>query len=162
MFSLCDKIAARLNLSDFKESREKQRPNVKKKILVVAGEPNPGPWMSWKRQTRKQLPAGQEGLDGLTHQDFLPRPTVSDAAVFGDMPTLVYCCFDTFSQPVRIQFSFILLAMRALQGAFNNKRTIWENTERSHDAEIFKKKYQSCNKIIHGSGGVTFAFKTPV
>ncbi len=31
-----------------------------------------------------------------------------------------------------------LLATRVLLGAFNNKHTIWENTERSRDAEIFK------------------------
>ncbi len=43
-----------------------------------------------------------------------------------------------FSQPVTIQFSLILLATRALQGAYNINRTIWENTERSRDAEIFK------------------------
>ena len=54
-----------------------------------------------------------------------------------------------FSQPVTIQFSLILLATRVLLGPFNNKRTIWENTERSRDAEIFKKKYQSCNKYIY-------------
>ncbi len=35
-------------------------------------------------------------------------------------------------------FSLILLATRALQGAYNINRTIWENTERSRDAEIFK------------------------
>ncbi len=54
-----------------------------------------------------------------------------------------------FSQPVTIQFSLILLATRALQGAYNINRTIWENTERSRDAEIFKYKYQSCNKYIY-------------
>ncbi len=43
-----------------------------------------------------------------------------------------------FSQPVTIQFSLILLATRALQRAYNINRTIWENTERSRDAEIFK------------------------
>ncbi len=43
-----------------------------------------------------------------------------------------------FSQPVTIQFSLILLATRALQVAYNINRTIWENTERSRDAEIFK------------------------
>ncbi len=32
---------------------------------------------------------------------------------------------------------------------YNINRTIWENTERSRDAEIFKKKYQSCNKYIY-------------
>ncbi len=62
---------------------------------------------------------------------------------------MIYCCLDIFSQPVTIQFSLILLATRMLLGPFNNKRTIWENTERSRDAEIFKKKYQSCNKYIY-------------
>ncbi len=62
---------------------------------------------------------------------------------------MIYCCLDIFSQPVTIQFSLILLATRVLLGPFNNKRTIWENTERSRDAEIFKKKYQSCNKYIY-------------
>ncbi len=31
-----------------------------------------------------------------------------------------------------------ILATRVLQGAYNINRTIWENTERSRDAEIFK------------------------
>ncbi len=29
------------------------------------------------------------------------------------------------------------------------RRTIWENTERSRDVEIFKKKYQGCNQYIY-------------
>ncbi len=37
----------------------------------------------------------------------------------------------------RLQYK-ILLATRALQVAYNINRTIWENTERSRDAEIFK------------------------
>ncbi len=45
--------------------------------------------MSRKRQTRKQLPAGHEDLDELANQDLPPHPTVSDAAEFGGMPTLV-------------------------------------------------------------------------
>ncbi len=51
-----------------------------------------------------------------------------------------------------------------LLGVFNNKRTIWENTECSHDAEIFKQKYQSCNEYIYvtaaESGGVQGALES--
>ncbi len=53
---------------------------------------------------------------------------------------VIYCCFDIFSQLVTIQFPLNLLATRVLLREFNNKRTIWENTEHSHDVEIFKKK----------------------
>ncbi len=62
---------------------------------------------------------------------------------------MIYCCLDIFSQPVTIQFSLILLATRMRSVPYNINRTIWENTERSRDAEIFKKKYQSCNKFLY-------------
>ncbi len=52
--------------------------------------------------------------------------------------SIIYCSFDIFSQPVTIQFSLILLATRMRSVPYNINRTIWENTERSRDAEIFK------------------------
>ncbi len=62
---------------------------------------------------------------------------------------MIYCSLDIFSQPVTIQFSLILLDTRMRSVPYNINRTIWENTERSRDAEIFNKKYQNCNKYIY-------------
>ncbi len=65
---------------------------------------------------------------------------------------MIYCCLDIFSQPVTIQFSLILLATRMRSVPYNINRTIWENTERSRDAEIFNYIYTEHLLDCHSPG----------